>query len=317
MACRISETRYKDQPAVTIESEALAAQFLPSIGAKMASLVYKPLGFELLVQRPGESYRLQPYGGDYLAGECSGFDDMFPTIDECYYSSSPWKGTLIPDHGEVWSLPWECRAEGDRLELAVQGVRFPYRLEKTARFAGSSKLHIDYRLANLSNFDFDFMWAAHLMLNLEEDCELVLPPGVERVISRLSYSGALGRYGEEFPWPAFTLPDGTARDLRRIRPKTAQDAEKYFVKGRLPEGWCALRYGQKNVTLTLSFPADRVPYIGILPNEGGRQDLYNIFLEPCTASFDDLNVAKLRNEFSTVKANSTYEWSLAIAVAQE
>ncbi len=197
-----------------------------------------------------------------MAGECSGFDDMFPTIDECCYPDPPWKGTWVPDHGEVWSLPWECQVEGDRLHLATYGVRFPYRLEKSVRFAEPSTLLIDYRLTNLACFDFDFMWAAHLMLNLEEDCELVLPPGVERVVSRLSFSGALGKYGDEFPWPAFSLPDGTARDLRRIRPRAAQDAEKYFVKGRLTEGWCALRYGQKKIRLTLSFPADRVAIPG-------------------------------------------------------
>jgi hypothetical protein len=84
MQTRVYESTYKDQPAVTIESDNIAAQFLPGIGAKMASLRYKPLDLELLVQRPGVAYLTQPYDGDYVAGECSGFDDMFPTIDACY-----------------------------------------------------------------------------------------------------------------------------------------------------------------------------------------------------------------------------------------
>ncbi len=316
MNVKIYESQYKDQEAVSMESETILAQFLPSIGAKMCSLVYKPLGFELLVQRPGEKYLLQPYDGDYVAGECSGFDDMFPSIDKCFYESHPWEGTKIPDHGEVWSIPWDRSVENDRLHFATYGVRFPYRLEKWAYFTSSAILRIEYRLTNLSNFDFDFMWAAHTMFNLEEGTELVLPPGVKSIVSTVSLSGALGKYGDEFEWPALRLSDGTEMDLRRLRPKKAKNADKYFIKGKMPEGWCTLKYHQSNLTLALSFPGTQVPYLAILPNEGGWKDLYNIFLEPCTASFDRLDVARLHDEFSTVKAKSTYDWHLNITIAE-
>ncbi|MCL5995458.1 MAG: hypothetical protein M1546_05305 [Chloroflexi bacterium] len=308
----VYESRYKDQAAVTIESEVLKALFLPSIGAKMSSLVYKPLEYELLVQRPGSTYLLQPYDGDYVAGECSGFDDMLPTIDACFYQSYPWKGAPMPDHGEVWSLPWDCRVEEDHVYFGTHGVRFPYRLEKSVSFGAPSTLHIAYRLMNLSAFDFDFMWAAHTMFNLEEGVELVLPAGVRQVVTRLSFEGGMGEYGDEFTWPAFTLADGTQRDLRWLRPKHTRDADKYFVKGRMPEGWCALKYHHSDFILALSWPVEQVPYLGILSNEGGWQDLYNIFLEPCTASFDDLNVAKVRGQCSVVKAGASYEWHLDI-----
>src|SRR6266496_2292641 len=149
MNYHVIDSSYKDLAAVTVESEALAAQFLPGSGGKLASLVYKPLGLELLVQRPGETYLKQPYDGDYVAGECSGFDDMFPTIDACFYQAYPWKGTPIPDHGEVWSLPWDREVDRDRLHLTTHGVRFPYRLEKWAAMAGPAALQIDYRLTNL------------------------------------------------------------------------------------------------------------------------------------------------------------------------
>ncbi|MCC7353748.1 MAG: hypothetical protein IT330_08325 [Anaerolineae bacterium] len=310
----IHPSHYKDQEAVSIESEKIAAQFLPSIGAKMCSLVYKPLGFELLVQSPGSRYLLQPYDGSYVAGECSGFDDMLPSIDICYYEGYPWQGTRIPDHGEVWSIPWEHAIEGDQITFATYGVRFPYRLEKWVRFAGEDSLRLDYRLTNLSPFDFDFMWAAHAMFNLEEGSELVLPAGVEKIVSVMSPSGALGRYGDEFPWPAFRLADGRQRDLRFLRPQASGEFEKYVVKGRMSEGRCALKYHRSNVTLSLSFPVEKVPYLAVLSNEGGWRDMYGIFIEPTTASFDRLDVARLHNEYSTVKARSTYEWYLTIGI---
>ena len=68
----IYASQYKDQPAITIESDAIRAQFLPSIGSKMCSLVYKPLQRELMVQNPSEKYLLQPYDGHYESAECSG-----------------------------------------------------------------------------------------------------------------------------------------------------------------------------------------------------------------------------------------------------
>jgi hypothetical protein len=312
MTSKITNSSYKDQNAITIESEVLSAQFLPGVGAKLASLIYKPLGLELMVQRPGSLYLRQPYDGDYVAGECSGCDDMFPTIDACHYQGYPWKGTPIPDHGEVWSLPWTCAVEGERMHLSTRGARFPYRLEKWVSCADASTLRIDYRASNESPFDMDFMWAAHMMVNLEEDTELVLPGGVQQVVTRLSFNGGMGSYGDVLDWPAYTRPDGSTRDLSRLRPRSARDADKYFVKGRMPEGWCALKFHRSNFTLALSFPVDQVPYLGVLPNECGWNDLYNIFLEPCTASFDDLNVAKVRGECSVLRAGATYEWSLSI-----
>ena len=316
MAGRIYESQYKGQPAVSIESECVRAQFLLGIGAKMASLVYKPRNYELMVQRPGEEYLLQPFDGDYVDGECTGFDDMFPTIDACYYDKFPWQGTRMAAHGEVWSLPWHHRLDGEKLYFAVPRVRLPYELEKWVSFREDSILHLDYRLTNLSPFDFDFLWAAHMMINIEEGTELVLPDGVESIIGTLSFTGNLGVYGDEFAWPVGILPDGSQKDFRWLQPKSAKDAYKYYVKGRMPEGWCGLKYHQNDFSLSLAFPVAQVPYLGVLPNEGGWRDYYNIFLEPCTTSFDRPDAARYRGETATVRGNAVYEWHLSITLAE-
>lgn len=95
MSIKISKSKYKDVNSITIENKHLKASFLPGIGAKLCSLIHKESDREFLYQRLGSEYKLQSYGGDYLKGECSGFDDMFPTIDEyfflsCYYASCFW-----------------------------------------------------------------------------------------------------------------------------------------------------------------------------------------------------------------------------------
>jgi len=316
----ISATRYKDQSAVTLETERLRAQFLPGIGAKLCSLIAKPQGqqreIELLVQRPSPAYRLQPYGGIYVDGECSGLDDMFPTIDVCHYEGHPWQGTVLPDHGEVWSLPWayEIDSAHDQLQLSVHGVRLPYRLEKTISFSDDCTLRMDYTLHNLSPFDMDFLWAAHPMFVMDEGSQVILPNGADRVALVFQANGNLGRYGDELVWPVATLSDGQQRDLSVMAPKSSARAAKFYVKGRLPEGWCQLTYPARGLALTLRFPVEQVPYLGILSNEGGWDDLYNIFLEPTTSSFDRPDVARLRGECAQVKAGQQYRWYLSISV---
>lgn len=304
---------YKDQPSLIIESDILRATFLPALGAKLTSLIFKPAQLELLVQRPNHAYRIQPFDGDYLAGECSGMDDMFPTIDLCYYARDPWQGTKLADHGEVWSLPWAAEHRQDRVRFSVNGVRLPYALEKTVTFSAPQTLRLEYTLTNLSNFEMDFLWAAHLMLNAEEGTRLTLPEGVNRAVCVFSYSGDLGKYGDAISWPIVSLPNGRERDLRLMRPKSVRDTAKYYVDGSMPAGWCRLDY-PNGVSLQLSFPIEKVPYLAILPNEGGWQDLYNIFLEPATATFDRPDIARKRNEISTVATKSIYTWYLDITL---
>jgi hypothetical protein len=312
----IHASRYKDQPALTVESSTLAAQFLPHVGAKLCSLVHQPSGAELLLQRPNPAYRLASYDSDYVAdGECSGCDEMLPAIDRCCYHAHPWRGTPIPDHGEVWSLPWACREDDDALKFTVHGVRFPYRLEKRVSLPDPRTLRSEYRLTNLSIFDFDFMWASHMMLNLEEGAELALPEGTRRVVTALNFDGSLGRYGDEFDWPIATLPDGSTRDLRRIRAESAQAATKYFVKGAMSEGWAELSYPRSGFVLRLEWPVERVPYLAALVDEGGWDNLYSIFVEPATSSFDRPDIARLRGECATLPAGGEYEWYLELRVS--
>ncbi|MCX6019964.1 MAG: hypothetical protein NTZ50_15945 [Chloroflexi bacterium] len=310
----IFKSRYKDQPAVTLESGALRAQFLPSIGGKLCSLVYMPQQFDVLIHKPGDHYRLQPYDGVYVDGECSGLDDMFPTIDACHCEQFPWQGTRLPDHGEVWSLPWETTIDGERLHMSVHGVRLPYRLEKTISFTDAHTLHIEYALENFSQFGFDCLWAAHPMFVLDEDCEIDLPQSVQKIVNVFSSDGSLGKYGDEFDWPLATQPNGELRDLHRVAPPSAARTAKFYVKGRMPEGWCALTYPSRKLRLRMNFNADVVPYLGILPNENGFQNLYNMFLEPATSSFDRPDVARLRGEGTHLSGGETRTWHLDITL---
>ena len=80
---------------------------MPEWGAKLASLIHKQTGREYFFQMPGEKFRRGTYAGPYPDGEMSGFDEMFPTITECFCDIEP------------------CTAPFDRWDIARQWGKLP------------------------------------------------------------------------------------------------------------------------------------------------------------------------------------------------
>lgn len=310
MPVSLSETRYKDIPAITLESDDLAVQVLPGHGAKIASLVYKKTGREFLVQEKGTAYKTFSYDGSYVEAECSGFDDMFPTIDRMFYTDYPWKGLEAPDHGEVCSLAWDWEIRDDALDLQVHGVRFPYLLQKSLRFGRQGQLLIQYKATGLSGFDLDFLWAAHMMINSEDGGEIILPfPDNAPATCIFSNDRDFGSRGSRISWPETPRLDGGTQVLNITGPRNEQgNSYKVYFDQKIPAGWCAYHYKSDGTRLTLSFPADRVPYLGLWVNEGSFHGHQNIALEACTGAYDRPDLARLYGQGSVLPAHGTYEW---------
>ncbi len=311
----ISYSKYKNKDSIVLENEELKVMFIPNPGGKMVSFISKKTGYEFLVQREGSVYRDQPYGGVFVDGECSGFDDMFPTIDECKYDKEPWKDLVIPDHGEVWSLPWHPDINSDFLSLSVNGIKFPYNLEKVIKFSGHNTLRIDYTLTNNGLIDFDFLWAAHAMINIEEGTRILVPDNCKQTFTILSYSKRMGEYGDIKNWPVFEDNMGVCHRADISRRKDVTDSEKYYFTNKLNTGYCELLY-LDNTKFRIEFPPETVPYLGVLLNENGWDNRYNIFIEPCTVCFDRPDKARFNGQISTVKALSQYRWYVEMIIDQ-
>lgn len=312
MTGKVYEGTYKDQKAVVLESSALQFKFLPGFGGNLCSAVDKRTGREFMVQRPEKSYRVVPFDGVYVDGECCGMDDMFPTIDVCHYEKEPWTGVRLADHGEVWNLSADTKLKADGVSFTFCGVRLPYVLYKRIRFLSDTVLRIDYRLENRTQFDMDFLWAAHTMLNAEPGVSILVPEDLKKAIAVFSNTERIGRYGEEFDWPEYMDRDGIRRKID-VMGERDRNCEKYYFRDALKKGWCAAVYPDDTV-FALSFPADKVPYLGILHNQGSFRDIYNLFLEPCTAPFDRPDIAAVRGQGSSVGAKSAYEWYLNVTI---
>lgn len=322
----ISELEYKGFPAVLLRSAMLEIIVIPSLGAKAVSLRFLPTGRQWLWQDPTRPYRSGVYGDDFAAYDISGFDECFPSIGECFYPDYPWKGAIVPDHGELWSLPWEYKIEENSLHLQVHGVRFPYLFEKWLTFTAPGRCRIQYRVTNLSSFPFKYIWSAHPMFAIEPGMRIHLP-GTPRLYKEFGIGGRIGPdrgpgnggYLSEHVWPFVVNASGEQEDLRDLDYPIPPVMDKVYADG-LSSGWCALHNPRTGEYVSFAFSPSRVPRVGVCVDMGAwpftGQPSYWTALEPCTGCTDRLDVAILRGEHSVMETLATKEWTLNLVAGQ-
>jgi galactose mutarotase-like enzyme len=307
---KISPGTYKDVSAVILENDFLKVSLLAEIGSKSTSIIYKPLNYEALWQNPGKKYKKTNYGDSYPAGEFSGFDEMFPSISRCFYENPPWAGAEIPDHGEVWTIPWQYSIEKDHLALEVRGVKLPYKLSKKVSL-DANRICIEYQATNLSNNDMDFIWAAHPLFNTSKGMEFIVPAGMNKIVNAVPGKRLLD-YGRTYDFPIAQVADGSKFNLSLVPEKNNFGFQKYYFFDKVTEGWCVLYDPAQKLNIGLSYPKEQVPYLGMWLNEGGWDGQYNIAPEPATAAMDSITAAKLWQTGSVLKAGQFIEWYLNI-----
>jgi hypothetical protein len=304
---------YKDLFAIKAETERLAVTFLPEYGGKCASIKDKKSGREFLSQAAGECYKKLAYDGDYVAAECSGFDDMFPTIDKYYYDRYPWQGVPVPDHGEVCGLEWKYETKTGALRMWTHSPRFGYKFEKTISEIKDG-ISIDYLVTNNTQFTLDFVYAAHCMVAAETGGVIVLP-GVsngEKATMVFSSDGKRGRYGSPFLWSkkdVLVTPD----PVKKKDGLSKAEAFKFFFDAPCNGGCCEYHYPD-GVVLSLGYSADKLPYLGIWINRYDLHNLCNVAFEPSSGTFDRPDAARIRGQFSTLKPYGSYDWNISFVV---
>lgn len=307
---KIERVQYKDIAAIRCRGCRLSATFSQKSGAKLLSLYDCINKTELLDQTPGENYRKPAYDMCYTSAECSGFDDMFPTIDECRYDAAPWKGVGLPDHGEVWALTWEMEITDSTLHFWTYSPRFAYRLDKWIRQHGNG-FRIHYKVRNLCEWEFKCIYAAHCMLAARENARLELPfaDGSE-CLTIFSDFQELGKYGDPVTW---SKQNGV--ELDRSYPRGIAKGFKIYFKDRIPQGWCRYWYNEQTA-LEIAFDPMSLPYFAVWANYGAFQKKYNVAIEPCTAPMDDPFTAQKYGALTALPAYGTKEWHLDFSMVE-
>ncbi|MFC6083508.1 hypothetical protein [Sphaerisporangium aureirubrum] len=130
-------------------------------------------GREWLWTRPDPARGSVIPGSDFV--DAGGLEECLPTV----------RG--LPDHGDVWSRPWEDSAgaglvRGDGFEL----------LRRVTEETGA--VVAEYRLS--ADPGYAFVWAAHALLDVGEDARLLAPAATPARV----YPEAAGMLGR--PWPS-------------------------------------------------------------------------------------------------------------------
>lgn len=313
----MSTPLYKGLPALKLENEHLLLLFLPDYACKMVSLVKKDTGREFLFQSAQNTLRVPPYGAAFSAYDSSGFDEVLPSIDACPYPAGLHAGTPVPDHGEVWALPWQHSLSADgTLTAWTQSPVLPYRFTRRLALHGP-EVCLHYTVENLSNEPFAFIWTPHCLLQCTPATVLVLPENLTQVMTVEHSSRTLGPWGTRHPYPHTVSVTGEALDLSRTKPAEDRSCEKFYFTQKNTAGWCAIRHTDNGDTLTYRYDADQVPYLGIWKTQGGYRGDYNLALEPCTGEWDDLYVAHKIRRAALCAPNRCYEWDFTMALSRE
>jgi len=309
----VSPGVYKNVDSFILENDFLKVNILPERGSKTASIIHKHSGSELLWQNPEPHFIESGYGTPYTDGDKSGFDEMFPSIKRCFCEDFPWEGTEIPDHGEVWSIPWNSEMNDNSLMMNVDGVRFPYKLRKEVSLNGGT-IHYAYTVKNKSPHPFSCIWAAHPLFNTVPGMVFRVPEGMNRIVNA-EPGEPLGRYGKELSFPVCAAAEGKKLDLSVVPEKTETGYQKYYFKEPVTEGWCEMINPENHLLTRLSFPKDKVPYLGMWLNVMGWADQYNIAPEPATAAMDRIDLSGLWGSGSILGPYEEHHWYFDITVS--
>jgi hypothetical protein len=269
--------------AVILENELLSATVLLDQGADIYSLVYKPLGVDVLWKSPcparepgvgptpaGDSLAL--WMAYYRGGWQLAFPNFGPAIE--------YKGATLPMHGEAARLPWELEsAESDgrgvRLALKVDLLQTPFRIRRVLTLqANEPALSLEETITNQGGEPLDCMWCHHPAFGpplLSAGC--YLDTGARTVESDDSYDvpGNDLPLGERWTWPHVQDRQGRGIDLSRLPERDSGHSRVLFLKD-LDAGWYALTNPALGLGVGLAWDCHVLPYACIWQETGGVRD---------------------------------------------
>lgn len=284
------------------------------LGGKILSLIDPTTGHEYLAT-PTNRHHAAAYGAPFEESDLSGWDECFPAIGAGHHPAEAWRGTEIPDHGELWTQSWEDFSDVGTIRFRVDGVRFPYTFERTIA-SSPCGLVFGYRVVNRSAFDFPCAWSAHPLFAATETTRILLP--TENVRLQMSVSGRFGRLLDALSWPVATTRDGRTVNLGRLGSPLEREAEKLY-SDRLGEGWAGFLDDASGQWLVFGFDPSPVPFVGFWANLGAwptARPVYHFALEPCTARPDRLDIAMERGEHMLVEAGCELSWTVEVRIGR-
>lgn len=281
--------------AVVLSVKGCSVSILADLGGKIASIRFD--GHELL-QAPLLPYGKRTQTMAFEASDASGWDECLPSVAACSVQVEGSGEAKIPDHGDLWRVPWRVMAH-DQRSVRMRGECFslPLTLERTVTLTGTGghvRLGLDYELTNVGTSAVPWAWAAHPLFVTDAGDRIRLPGTIKALRLEGSGRGRLGKADARIEWPMAELAAGGQVDLSRALAEDSGVGDKLFA-GPLAadEGWCILERPRAGVRITTHFDTKRLPYLGLWLCAGGWPDSGDAkqvcaALEPTTGAVDSL-----------------------------
>lgn len=295
---KIEKGKHLNIDAMVMESKHLQMKVLPQLGFKMASLVYKPKNKEFLSQPTKGKYHIPEYGDDFEKYDTSGLDEMLPTIDKDQYPVGELKGQVLPDHGDVWSLPWDIDILDKQIIGKVKLKSLPLEFTKSISFNNENTIKMDYKVKNLSHDDIHYLWALH-GLNVFDD-----------------YTEFIFQEDMDFPINVHSNEDLDKLDLKYLKNYKDKRSYKYYFWGELKKGEVGLDYKKDRLQYLIKYDTKIHPYLGVWITKGGFKGEYNCALEPSNGFYDSVSLAYENNRVPLLKGKEEDEWTILIEIKE-
>ncbi len=305
--------RIQDVPVVLLESDWLRASILPTVGAKIYDLVWKPAGKDILWHNPRILPQTYPVDGNFDNYWCGGWDDAFPTCDPCEYRGESYRGL-----GELRSVRWQvedsgCDNEKVFVKLFAFGPINPVRAEKTVTLlAGSPILRMRYEVMNIGPMPVEFIWGTHPALIAHEK-QILRIPAKTGIVGQAT-DPRLGTPGQRYPWPRLETPAGVT-DMAHVQGIDAKIACGHYATD-LEAGWYAVEDTRTGEGFLLKFPLEQCPYLWMWLVYGGWRGYHHIIVEPWTSYPNKLAEAVQQNTHRTLPPGGRFTAEVAATLYQ-
>jgi hypothetical protein len=270
-----------------LQNQNLEISLVPELGAKVISLFNRRSGREWM-SCPADGRKLfqNRLGDDFATSTLVGWDECLPTIVPCF-----WKNRQLPDHGEVWSVPWAIDPESFRhgvLKTSVALAVSPFHFERSITLRGN-EIQLDYKLENTCDAPEEFLWAMHPLVPIHPGDTLELTPETRERLANPPWLGSL-----EF--------------------ETAQPTCAKMYAGPLREGRAAITNLVSHDRMTFLWNTKLNHTLGVWLTRGGWNGHHHLALEPSNGSPDALADACARNKCGLISPRGKLDWQGTIQI---
>jgi hypothetical protein len=270
-----------------LQNESLEISLVPELGAKVISLINRRTGREWMSSPTGgpKLFRNRQ-GDDFSTSTLVGWDECLPTIAPCVHN-----GRSLPDHGEIWSLPWAIDKEAINqgiLKTAVVLPISPFHFERCIELR-ENEIQLHYRLENLGNEPEQFLWAMHPLVPIYPGDVMELTPESRDLL-------------------------GTPSWLPSLNIESMQPACSKTYASPLHEGRAGIKNLQNGDRMRFLWDARINNTLGVWLTRGGWNGHHHQALEPSNGWPDALVDAASRNKCGLIQPHAQLDWQVTIEI---